>query len=144
MLPATPAAAERERDAARALEDLHELLVAVGGDADTRSLEGFLAPILDRLIEAFLDHPERRLASVGSRDVGDLVGQWCEGTVRHSDSRLVVVRLFESAALPHHWDRLDALEGSGTRRILVPVEVPEGLRIANLYASADEAEAGWG
>jgi gamma-glutamylcyclotransferase (GGCT)/AIG2-like uncharacterized protein YtfP len=40
---------------------------------------------------------------------------------------------FESAALPGHWDRLDAFEGPGYARVAVDVSTPEG----NLPVSAD-------
>lgn len=47
---------------------------------------------------------------------------------------LVAVQLFVSADLPLHWPKLDAFEGAGYRRILVPVFDGQRLAtVANLY-----------
>lgn len=53
----------------------------------------------------------------------------------------IVARLFLSDALPAHWVRLDAFEGTAYRRILVPVHSESGdlLAVANLYADATDA-----
>ncbi len=46
----------------------------------------------------------------------------------------VAVHLLCSAALPARWAQLDAFEGDGYRRILVPVRLDDGsLVVANLY-----------
>lgn len=46
----------------------------------------------------------------------------------------VPVQLFTSHWLPEHWSRLDAFEGSGYRRIVVPVYDPGGFyTVANIY-----------
>jgi len=52
----------------------------------------------------------------------------------------VAARLFVSDALPAHWRRLDAFEGTAYRRILVPVHAESGalLAVANLYADAGD------
>jgi len=165
ILQASATGDARGRDGGKALEDLEALLTGAGGDADTSGLRTFLGPILERLIEALLDHPERRLATYGSLQpaeenhdqIADLVGGWCDGEVRgilyseggpatrgypalvwDPDADRVPLRMFESAALSRHWDRLDAFEGSGYRRILVPVETRGGVLVANLYALSEE------
>lgn len=53
----------------------------------------------------------------------------------------VPARLLVSDALPAHWGRLDAFEGDGYRRILVPVHSADGalIAVANLYADAADA-----
>jgi gamma-glutamylcyclotransferase (GGCT)/AIG2-like uncharacterized protein YtfP len=46
----------------------------------------------------------------------------------------VPVSVLTSDALPEHWARLDAFEGSEYCRILVPVRLPSGtIVVANLY-----------
>lgn len=164
LLVASSIRAGRDLDSGEALEELETLLSAAGGSANTTALRDFLEPITERLIEALLDRPAERLASYGSlrpggenhHHIAELVGEWSAGEVRgtlypegrattrghpcvvwHPDGDVIALHMFESAALPHHWARLDAFEGSGYQRILVPVDTPGGLRVANLYALAD-------
>ncbi len=47
------------------------------------------------------------------------------------------VHVFESGAPAHHWDRLDAFEGSGYRRVAVDVSTGEGLLPASIYVLAE-------
>ena len=49
------------------------------------------------------------------------------------------VFVFESPALPHHWQRLDAFEGSGYRRAAVDVFTDDGVLTASIYVLADPA-----
>jgi len=143
---------DRRPDAAGALAELEALLAEPGGETGSAALREYLEPILERLIEALLDHPERRLAAYGSllpgennhHHVATLVGRWVEGTVEGalhdrgwaarqgypgfvpgSSGGRVAVKVFESLALPDAWDRLDAFEGEAYRRILAPVEMEE-------------------
>ncbi len=107
--------------------------------------------------------PSRRLAVYGSLAPGEsnhgqldgLSGSWVDGIVRGelhdggwgarlgypamrwdpAGSETVDVKLFISDGLPGRWPRLDAFEGDGYQRMLVPV--CEGSRwlvaVANLY-----------
>ena len=141
---------DRRPDAAGALAELEALLAAPGADTGAAPLREYLEPILERLIEALLDHPERRLAVYGSllpgennhHHVAALVGRWLEGTVEGTlhdrgwaarqgypgfvpggSGDRVAVKVLESLGLPDAWDRLDAFEGEAYRRILAPVEM---------------------
>ena len=143
----------RRPDAAGALAELEALLAEPGAESGAAALRGYLEPILERLIEALLDHPERRLAVYGSllpgednhHHVATLAGRWMEGTVEGSlcdrgwaarqgypgfvpgsSGDRVAVKVLESPALPDAWDRLDAFEGEAYRRILAPVEMASG------------------
>jgi hypothetical protein len=49
-----------------------------------------------------------------------------------ADGPSIEVHVFESGALPHHWDRLDAFEGSGYRRVAVSVSTVEGVLPASI------------
>ena len=143
----------RRSDAAGALAELEALLAEPGAEGGAAALRGYLEPILERLIEALLDHPERRLAVYGSllpgennhHHVAALVGRWVEGTVEGtlhdrgwaarqgypgfvpgSSGDRVAVKVLESSGLPDAWERLDAFEGEAYRRILAPVEMAPG------------------
>ncbi len=149
-LAAVPPTEDRRPGAAAALAELETLLAEPGADTGAAALREYLEPILERLIEALLDHPERRLAAYGSllpgennhHHVATLVGSWVEGTVAGTlhdrgwaarqgypgfvpgdSGDRVAVKVFESLALPDAWDRLDAFEGEAYRRILAPVEM---------------------
>lgn len=140
----------RRSDATGALAELEALLAEPDAESGASALRGYLEPILERLIEALLDHPERRLAVYGSllpgennhHHVAALVGRWVEGTVEGtlcdrgwaarqgypglvpgSSGDRVAVKVLESRALPDAWERLDAFEGEAYRRILAPVEL---------------------
>lgn len=144
---------DRRPGAAGALAELEALLAEPGTETGTAALRGYLEPILERLIEVLLDHPERRLAVYGSllpgennhHHVATLVGRWVEGTVEGtlhdrgwaarqgypgfvagSSGDRVAVKVLESLALPDAWDRLDAFEGKAYRRILAPIEMKSG------------------
>lgn len=49
---------------------------------------------------------------------------------------LIDVDVFECPELPHHWDRLDAFEGPGYRRVEVDVVTAEGVVLASIYVLA--------
>jgi gamma-glutamylcyclotransferase (GGCT)/AIG2-like uncharacterized protein YtfP len=51
----------------------------------------------------------------------------------------VAVEVFESEALTEHWDRLDAFEGPGYRRVAVDVATAEGVLQASIYVLAEPA-----
>lgn len=87
--------------------------------------------------------------------IAPLRGSWTAGSVRgilHNpewatvggfpsfthdpDGAPVPVQMLESDDLPGHWERLDHFEGSGYRRIVVPVETANGTVTANIYATS--------
>ncbi len=110
----------------------------------------------------------RRLAVYGSLAPGrehrevlaGLPGVWCEGFVRGAVRRIasgpdrgypaltrgagapeVEVLLFESDALRGAWERVDAFEGAGYRRELVPVRTANGATvIAFAYVRAGSVD----
>jgi gamma-glutamylcyclotransferase (GGCT)/AIG2-like uncharacterized protein YtfP len=117
--------------------------------------------------ESITRGPETRLVAYGTLGPGrvnhgqisDLPGRWLKGRVRgtlmdagwgaefgypgivlHEDGPIVDVDVFESAALPSQWDRLDAFEGPGYRRVNVDVATAEGVRAASIYVLADSGE----
>ena len=59
------------------------------------------------------------------------------GLVLDPDAPAVDVHVFESRALPDHWDRLDAFEGAGYRRVVVDVSTDEGVVPASIYVLAE-------
>jgi gamma-glutamylcyclotransferase (GGCT)/AIG2-like uncharacterized protein YtfP len=90
--------------------------------------------------------------------LADLEGQWRRGTVRGRLDRagwaasigypglildpvgpIVDVDLFESAALPQHWPRLDEFEGSDYRRVVTRVSTLDGDVDACIYVINDTA-----
>lgn len=110
-----------------------------------------------------IDAANRRLATYGTLAPGrpnahllaDLSGRWAEGTVRgrlheagwgakmgfpglvlEETAGEVAVQLFESDDLPAHWERLDAFEGSGYRRVPVIVRTRAGDLAASIYVLA--------
>lgn len=148
-----------------ALAELDEVLRDAGVEEGAEGLRTYLAPLLEALVDALLDHPERRLAAYGTlrpgqpnhERVATLVGRWSSGETRgrlyergwgaaagfpglvwDPAGESVPVQVLESAALPSHWDGLDEFEGPGYARILVPVEGPAGRRVCNLYALRED------
>lgn len=110
------------------------------------------------------DGSDTRLATYGTlapgrpnhRQLTGLSGRWLVGQVRGSlvhegwgaelgypglildaDGPPVEVDVFESAALPRHWHRLDAFEGPGYRRVAVDVSTTEGVLPASIYVLAE-------
>lgn len=108
-----------------------------------------------------------RLATYGTLAPGrlnhgqltDLPGRWLVGHVRGSlvdagwgaelgfpallldpGGAPVEVFVFESEALPDHWDRLDAFEGPGYQRVTVDASTPEGVLPASIYVLADATD----
>ena len=85
--------------------------------------------------------------------LSDLAGEWRPGAVR--GRRLddgwqgypgfildpaadpVPVQLFTSRDLPAHWERLDAFEGDGYRRVVATAETATGPLQACIYVLAD-------
>ncbi len=57
------------------------------------------------------------------------------------EAAVVAVQLFESAALPQHWRRLDAFEGDGYRRVATQVQLADGEVAAWIYVAADPMPA---
>lgn len=110
------------------------------------------------------DGSDTRLATYGTLAPGrpnhgqltGLSGRWLVGQVRGSlvqggwgaelgfpglildaDGPLVEVDVFESSTLPSHWQRLDAFEGAGYRRVTVDVSTAEGVLPASIYVLAE-------
>src|SRR4051794_18023629 len=109
------------------------------------------------------DEADLRLVAYGTLDPGrpnhgqlsDLPGRWLSGRVRGSliaagwgaglgypglvldaEGSTIEVEVFESEALPRHWDRLDAFEGPGYRRVAIDVTTSEGPLRASIYVLA--------
>ncbi|HEX3833050.1 MAG TPA: gamma-glutamylcyclotransferase [Solirubrobacteraceae bacterium] len=107
--------------------------------------------------------PEIRLATYGTLAPGrqnhhqldGLPGRWLTGHVHGTLNQAgwgaklgypgltldpggspVEVYVFESSALPRHWDRLDAFEGPGYVRIAAEVSTAEGDLPASIYVLA--------
>lgn len=103
---------------------------------------------------------EHRLATYGTLAPGKpnahqldgLEGSWTTGTVRgqlvergwgaemgypamvpDEVGPEIAVHVFHSADLPEHWARLDAFEGEGYARIVVPVTTADGPVLAFIY-----------
>ena len=112
--------------------------------------------------------PETRLATYGTLRPGrpnhgqlsDLPGRWLTGRLRGTlveagwgatlgypalmldgDGPVLDVAVFESQALPQHWDRLDAFEGPGYRRVTLEVATAEGALPASIYVLAQPTNA---
>lgn len=103
-------------------------------------------------LEAWLDHPNRRLVAYGTLRPGqvnhhlvrDLEGIWRRGRIkgrvvpqpsgytalRPDDPGETEVEVLESAGLAEAWPRLDAFEGAAYRRRLVAVTLSDGQRLA--------------
>lgn len=114
-----------------------------------------------------MDGASTRLVTYGTLSPGQpnhhhlagLPGRWLAGTVRgrlveqgwgmelfgfpglvlDPDGPHVPVHLLESSDLPCHWERLDAFEGPGYRRVEVPVSTAEGELFGFIYVVAPEA-----
>ena len=105
-----------------------------------------------------------RLATYGTlapgrrnhHQLSDLAGRWLVGHVRGSlakagwganlgypglildpDGAQIEVFVLESRELAHHWQRLDAFEGTGYRRVTVDVSTAEGALPAWIYVLVD-------
>ncbi len=114
--------------------------------------------------QSITDGPEIRLATYGTLAPGrqnhgqlsDLPGRWLVGHVRGSlieagwgaklgypgmildpDGEPIEVFVFESRVLVDHWQRLDAFEGPGYRRLAVDVSTDEGVLPASIYVLLD-------
>jgi gamma-glutamylcyclotransferase (GGCT)/AIG2-like uncharacterized protein YtfP len=110
--------------------------------------------------------PQSRLATYGTLAPGrqnhgqlsHLPGRWLTGHVRGSlvqegwgaelgypalvldpGGAQVEVFVFDSEALVDQWQRLDAFEGPGYRRVAVDVATAEGVLPASIYVLADTA-----
>jgi gamma-glutamylcyclotransferase (GGCT)/AIG2-like uncharacterized protein YtfP len=111
--------------------------------------------------------PEARLATYGTLAPGrpnhgqlsDLPGRWLGGHVRGAPAderwgaelgyrglildqagQSIEVHVFESPELARHWERLDAFEGAGYRRVTVDVTTAEGVLPASIYVLAPRRE----
>jgi gamma-glutamylcyclotransferase (GGCT)/AIG2-like uncharacterized protein YtfP len=111
--------------------------------------------------------PETRLVAYGTlgpgrpnhHELSDVPGRWLVGRVRGSlveagwGAELgypalvldeagpeVEVDVFESSALPEQWDRLDAFEGPGYRRVTVDVATVEGALPASIYVLSEATD----
>ena len=55
------------------------------------------------------------------------------GLILGASEAKIEVSVFESLDLPNHWQRLDAFEGDGYRRVKTDVQTPEGLLPSFIY-----------
>ena len=107
--------------------------------------------------DTFPGTPNTRLVVYGSLAPGeanhhvlsDIRGQWVRcfvtGTIRIVDGYRALTwdpdgpsfqaLLFVSAELPEHWATIDAFEGEGYRRIVIPARVDETEVMANVYVA---------
>lgn len=109
--------------------------------------------------------PLTRLATYGTlapgrlnhRELSSLPGRWLTGQVRGTLTQAgwgaklgypgltldpnadeIEVFIFESPALPDHWDRLDAFEGPGYRRVTTVARTPAGAVLTSIYTLAED------
>lgn len=116
-----------------------------------------MVPVLQELVDLVLDYPSRKLATYGLLTDPAKFSELTELTPRRYDARLtgrieernglryfvsgaddaqapVVVSIAESPSLPLTYERLDAFEGSGYKRVLVPAYSPQGIpSVCNVY-----------
>lgn len=89
---------------------------------------------------------------VNNDQLSDLTGEWRQGTVRgrlveagwgaalgcpglilDPSGQAIDVHVFESSDLPDHWQRLDAFEGAGYRRVVTQIATEDGDIEASIY-----------
>ncbi len=89
---------------------------------------------------------------INNHQLADLVGFWRQGTLRgrlveagwgaklgypglilDPSGQIIEVHIFESPELPHHWQRLDAFEGIGYRRVITRVATMDGDLDVSIY-----------
>jgi hypothetical protein len=115
-----------------------------------------VVPLQEILIDEILGRPSEKLAAYGTLRPGEpnasvmggVPGEWLDCTLKGErvvsisglaefqwDLRGVEIpaKLLTSASLPHHWDRLDAFEGSAYQRHLLPAAVHGTFVVANCY-----------
>ena len=78
------------------------------------------------------------LQGYGRRRLGSEFGY--PGLILDANGSLIDVDVFESAALPRHWHRLDAFEGPGYRRVSVEVATADGVLTASIYVLAEQTD----
>lgn len=61
--------------------------------------------------------------------------------IPNPDGPRIDVSVFESPALLDHWQRLDAFEGSGYRRVAVDVFTDDGVLTASIYVRAQPMDS---
>ena len=106
------------------------------GAADTRlATYGTLAPRRDNHHQLAALKGRWRQGTVRGRlaDAGWGAALGYPGLVLDPLGSLVEVHLFESAELPDHWQRLDAFEGAGYRRVVTQVRAADGELDAWIY-----------
>jgi len=137
VMPLDPLVAyKRELEREVDLVDLHDLTGSGGAVHQRLAVYGTLMP-----------------GEVNHHVVAPIRGTWIRGTVRgelhdtgwgttygfpalrwHPDAGAVNVQMLTSEHLPGAWETLDAFEGPGYRRIIVPVTTAHGVILANIYA----------
>ena len=161
------AVSEGERRAAHELRARLDRRLAATTYVDPEAIEA-LERFEESLISSLLAKPQKKLAIYGTLAPGEvnhsqiagIPGTWVEGFVRGDlrmtgwgaeygypalawspDGPRVAVKLFVAPEMERHWQRLDAFEGDGYRRILVPIENDDGIvAVANIYADRAAAE----
>lgn len=66
-------------------------------------------------------------------DAGWGAAHGCPGIIFSEKIDEVEVHIFESHDLPNHWERLDAFEGDGYRRVEVMAETANGTVEVSIY-----------
>ena len=151
-----PAVADPSTSLRRSLRRLNRLRRTADGPSERAGI--------DAAADVLLDRPSTRLVVYGSLAPGEVnahvlepcTGRWKTGIVRgvvhdrgwesgrgfpalvwDPEADGVEVRVFVSDDLPDRWDRLDAFEGPGYDRILVPVEgLAADVKVCNAYVAA--------
>jgi gamma-glutamylcyclotransferase (GGCT)/AIG2-like uncharacterized protein YtfP len=120
-----------------------------------RDVSDLAAAAIEDFFELLFDHPTHRLAVYGTLAPGepnhsvlsDLSGTWQEGLVQGNltdqdglrsfrwtlGAEKTKVNVFSSNDLESSFPKLDRFEEKRYHRILVPVETPLGILIANIY-----------
>jgi gamma-glutamylcyclotransferase (GGCT)/AIG2-like uncharacterized protein YtfP len=126
--------------------------------ARDESVSAIVVPLLRLLFELIFERPSQKLAVYGTLAPGEvnyhilehIPGRWQDCRLRGVVERTsglptllwkphgneLKAKLFESAELVTHWERLDSFEGAGYKRWIVPVTIESGIAIANVYVRA--------
>lgn len=117
------------------------------------------SPLLELIVDLIFDSPSTRLAVYGTLAPGQpnesvlsrMRGSWIEGNVKghvypvaglpvfewNTNAEKIPIKLLDSRELPKNLSSIDKFEGSGYKRILIPVSLENNAStVANIYESA--------